>query len=135
MDIFPSSTAIFLREYLQRMPQIFHGDILAGIFAKDAAILAPATEYLKAYAIDCVLTSFLFCFMGYFNGHGNTTFVMVQGIIGGICVRLPVSWAMSKLMPVSLFQIGLATPISSAVQIILCVGFYVIVQRKHKNNG
>ena len=113
----------------------FHGDILAGIFAKDAAILAPATEYLKAYAIDCVLTSFLFCFMGYFNGHGNTTFVMVQGIIGGICVRLPVSWAMSKLMPVSLFQIGLATPISSAVQIILCVGFYAIVQRKHKNNG
>ncbi len=110
----------------------FHGNILAGVFAKEAAIIAPATDYLKAYAIDCVLTSFLFCFMGYFNGCGNTTFVMIQGIIGGICVRLPVSWAMSKIMPVSLFRIGLATPISSAVQIVLCVGFFEVVQRRRK---
>ncbi len=106
----------------------FHGDILAGIFAEDASIIAPAAEYLKVYAIDCVLTAFLFCFMGYFNGCGNTTFVMIQGIIGGIGVRLPVSWAMSKIVPVSLFRIGLATPISSAVQIVLCVGFFVFVQ-------
>ena len=110
----------------------FHGDILAGIFAKDTAIITPAAEYLKAYAIDCVLTAFLFCFMGYFNGCGNTTFVMIQGIIGGICVRLPISWAMSKIIPVSLFRIGLATPISTVVQIILCVGFFVIMQRFQK---
>lgn len=111
----------------------FHGDILAGIFAKDAAIIAPATEYLKAYAIDCLLTAFLFCFIGYFNGCGNTKFVMVQGIIGGICVRLPVSWLMSKRVPVSLFHIGLATPISTTVQIILCISFFVIMQRVNKH--
>lgn len=114
----------------------FHGDILAAIFTKDALIIAPATEYLKAYAIDCVFTSFLFCFMGYFNGCGNTTFVMIQGIIGGICVRLPVSWIMSKIIPVSLFKIGLATPIASFVQILLCLGFFVITQHtnlKRKN--
>ena len=110
----------------------FHGSLLAGIFAKDAAIIAPAAEYLKAYAIDCLLTAFLFCFIGYFNGCGNTTFVMIQGIIGGICVRLPVSWAMSKIVPVSLFRIGLATPISTVVQIILCVGFFMVVQRARK---
>ena len=112
----------------------FHGDILAGIFAKDPAIIAPAAEYLKAYAIDCALTAFLFCFMGYFNGCGNTTFVMIQGIIGGICVRLPVSWAMSNIIPVSLFRIGLATPISTVVQILLCIGFFVYINRKQKNN-
>lgn len=112
----------------------FHGDILAGIFAKDVAIIAPAAEYLKAYAIDCLLTPFLFCFIGYFNGCSNTTFVMIQGIIGGICVRLPVSWAMSKVMPVSLFRIGLATPISTAVQIVLCVSFFMLVQRAFKKN-
>lgn len=111
----------------------FYGDILAGIFAKDAAIIAPATEYLKAYAIDCLLTAFLFCFIGYFNGCGNTKFVMVQGIIGGICVRLPVSWLMSKSVPVSLFHIGLATPISTTVQIILCISYFVIMQRVNKH--
>ncbi len=110
----------------------FHGDILAGIFAKDSAIIVPAAEYLKAYAIDCVLTAFLFCFMGYFNGCGNTTFVMIQGIIGGICVRLPVSWIMSKIEPVSLFHIGLATPISTVIQIVLCVGFFVIAGNSAK---
>lgn len=112
----------------------FHGDILAGIFAKDASIIVPAAEYLKAYAIDCVLTAFLFCFMGYFNGCGNTTFVMIQGIIGGICVRLPVSWIMSGIEPVSLFRIGLATPISTIIQITLCVGFFIVLQRALKKN-
>lgn len=113
----------------------FHGEILAGIFAKDSFIIAPAAEYLKAYAIDCMLTAFLFCFMGYFNGCGNTTFVMIQGIIGGICVRLPVSWIMSRIEPVSLFRIGLATPISSAVQITLCLTFFFIMRylQKKKN--
>jgi Na+-driven multidrug efflux pump len=56
---------------------------------------------------------------------------MIQGIIGGICVRLPVSWAMSKIIPVSLFKIGLATPIASFVQILLCLGFFMITQLKN----
>lgn len=113
----------------------FHGHIFAALFAKDAAIIAPAAEYLKAYAIDCIFTAFLFCFIGYFNGCGNTTFVMLQGIIGGICVRLPVSWAMSKVEPVSLFRIGLATPVSSIVQILLCAVFFVFVQRRQKKRS
>jgi putative MATE family efflux protein len=112
----------------------FHGDLLAGIFTADPTIIAAATEYLKSYAIDCVLTAFLFCFMGYFNGCGNTTFVMLQGIIGGIGIRLPVSWAMSKVLPVSLFRIGLATPITTAVQILFCAGFYIAVQRERQRN-
>lgn len=110
----------------------FRGDLLAAIFAKDAHIIAPAADYLKAYAIDCMLTPFLFCFMGYFNGCGNTTFVMAQGIIGGIGVRLPVSWYMSKLVPVSLFRIGLATPASTVVQIVLCLSFFAYTTRKAK---
>jgi len=110
----------------------FRGDLLAAIFAKDAHIIAPAADYLKAYAIDCMLTPFLFCFMGYFNGCGNTTFVMAQGIIGAIGVRLPVSWYMSGLLPVSLFRIGLATPCSTVVQIALCLGFFVYTARRAK---
>lgn len=110
----------------------FHGDILAGIFASDINIITPAAEYLKAYAIDCVLTAFLFCFMGYFNGCGNTSFVMIQGIIGGIGIRLPVSFIMSKSVPVSLFRIGLATPMSTAVQILLCVVFFISVESRRK---
>ncbi|MDO4740693.1 MAG: MATE family efflux transporter [Eubacteriales bacterium] len=102
----------------------FHGDVLAGLFAREREVVLAAHGYLKAYAIDCLLTSFLFCFIGYFNGTGNTMFVMTQGIIGAFCVRLPVSWLISRQAEAGLFHIGLATPASSLVQIILCGVFF-----------
>ena len=110
----------------------FHGDLLAGMFAKDAPVIAAAAEYLKAYAIDCLLTSFLFCFIGYFNGTGATVFVMLQGIIGAFGVRLPVSWFVSRQAAATLFHIGLATPASSLVQITLCGIYFAFALRKHK---
>ena len=109
----------------------FHGDVLAGLFAEDTAVIAAAWEYLKAYAIDCLLTSFLFCFTGYFNGHGNTVFVMLQGFAGAIGVRLPVAFLMSRVSPGSLFHLGLSTPASTVVQIGLCLGWYLWQKRKY----
>lgn len=46
----------------------FHGVVLTGFFNRDPVIAAAGAEYLKAYAIDCLLTAFLFPFLGYFNG-------------------------------------------------------------------
>ena len=112
----------------------FHGNLLAGLFARDAAVIAAAAAYLKAYAIDCLLTSFLFCFIGYFNGTGNTVFVMLQGIIGAFGVRLPVSWFVSRQAWASLFHIGLATPASSLVQILLCGIYFFYVRKRQKRN-
>jgi len=108
----------------------FHGDLLSAIFAEDPAVVAAAAEYLKAYAIDCLLTSFLFCFLGYFNGCGQSFFVMVQGMIGAFGVRLPVAILMSKVAAGSLFWLGMATPASSMVQIVLCVA--ALQYRKQK---
>lgn len=111
----------------------FHGDLLAGIFAKDTDVILASADYLRAYAIDCILTSFLFCFIGYFNGLGSTTFVMIQGIVSAIGIRLPISWLMSKVVPTSLFRIGLATPASTIVQIILCGIYFTVVLHRQKN--
>jgi len=113
----------------------FHGQTLAGLFAKDPAVILAAAEYLKAYAVDCLLTSFLFCFMGYFNGCSCTTFVMLQGIIGAFGVRLPVSWLMSRQVPVSLFRIGLATPASTTVQILLCGVYFLVLLRRQRREA
>lgn len=110
----------------------FHGNLLSGMFAKDAAVVLAAWDYLKAYAVDCLLTAFLFCFIGYFNGCGCTTFVMVQGVLGAFFVRLPIAWLMSRRLPVSLFHIGLATPCSSAVQVLLCLAFFFLLRRRQK---
>ncbi len=108
----------------------FHGDVLAWIFNKDPEIVAAAADYLKAYAIDVLLTAFLFPFLGYFNGRGKTAFVLAQGLVGAFGVRIPVSFAMSKITPVSLFRVGLATPSSSLVQIVLCGVYLFLLNRK-----
>ena len=113
----------------------FHGTELALLFAKDMDVARAGAEYLKAYAIDCMLTPIFFCFIGFFNGIGMTRFVMAQGIISAFCVRVPVSFFMSKRVPVSLFEIGLATPFSSSLQIIMGLVCLYCVKRKVKRTG
>lgn len=110
----------------------FHGDLLAGIFDDEPAVMAAAAEYLKAYALDCLLTAFLFCFIGFYNGIGRTSFVMLQGICGAFLVRVPLSFLFSSMEPVSLFRIGLATPASTVVQILLCLGFLLHIRKQLK---
>lgn len=110
----------------------FHGSLLAAIFARDAAVIAAATDYLRAYAIDCLMTAFLFCFIGYFSGMGKTLFVMVQGIVGAFLVRIPIAFMVSRMPGTSLFAIGLATPASTLVQIVLCVGYMARLNKKHR---
>lgn len=110
----------------------FHGDLLAGIFSSDASVVAAAVDYLKAYAIDCLFTAVFFCYTGFYNGIGMTKFVMSQGIIGAFCVRVPVSYFMSLREGATLFGIGLATPMSSILQLVLCLGCMVYLKRTKK---
>lgn len=112
----------------------FHGNLLAAIFAKDADVVVASADYLKSYAIDCIFTAFLFCFIGYFNGCGKTFFVMLQGIIGAFCVRIPVAFFISKSAGVTLFKLGQATPCSTFVQILLCI-MYFFLNKNKKNKG
>ena len=110
----------------------FHGDVMAGMFSADQQVILAAADYLKSYAIDCLLVSVLFCMTGYFNGCEKTLFVMTQGIIGAFLVRIPVSLFMSRRVPVSLFHVGLATPSSTVVQITFCICYYLLMRRKEK---
>ena len=108
----------------------FRGDLMAAIFSKDSATIRDAWAYLRAYAIDCLLTCFLFCFIGYYNGIGKTAFVMVQGVCGAFLVRIPVALLMQHFGGGSLFLIGLATPCSTIIQIILCFIVYARPDRR-----
>lgn len=111
----------------------FKGDVLAGIFTNDDLVIEQAFSYLKAYAIDTFFTSVLFCYIGYYNGCGKTLFVMLQGIVGAFGVRVPMVFLMRSLNNTTLFHIGLATPISTIVQNILCVLFMLFcVKRERK---
>ena len=106
----------------------FHGDLLSGIFAKDAPVIAASADYLKAYGIDCLLTCFLFCFIGFYNGLGRTGFVMLQGIAAAFLIRIPVAYLMCR-MTGRLFFIGLGIPCSTVFQIILCFFYFGRIRR------
>lgn len=113
----------------------FHGELLASIFSNDREVIRQASDYLKAYGIDCLLTAELFCFNGYFSGLGKTTFVMLQGIFAAFCIRIPVSWVVSRMAGASLFHIGLGIPASTIVQILLCMLFMFYLSKRQKQRN
>ncbi len=127
--------ASFLLGCIMAWAAYFHGNVLGSIFARDAQVIAAGADYLRAYAIDTLLVSFLFCFIGYFNGCGSTAFVMLQGLAGAFGVRIPISWIMSRQADASLFRIGLATPASTIVQIVLCTLFFFHMKRRQESHG
>ena len=108
----------------------FHSVPLSGIFSDDTAVCRASGEYLKAFSFDCLLTAFLFCFTGFFNGCARTRFVMLQGIAGAFLVRVPLSFLFSSWFGGNIFILGLATPASSFVQVLLCLIYYLKYKRK-----
>lgn len=108
------------------------GDVLASIFSPDAEVVQKGFEYLKGFAPETIVTAVLFSMLGYFNGNNQTLWVMVQGIIQTLLVRLPLSYYMSIQPNASLTMIGLAAPISTLIGIILNIGFYIFWSRKHR---
>lgn len=108
------------------------GDVLAGIFSPDAEVVQKGFEYLKGFAPETILTAILFSMLGYFNGNNKTIWVMAQGLIQTLLVRLPFAYVMSIQPNASLTKIGLAAPVSTLVGVILNVGFYLYLDRKEK---
>ena len=72
----------------------------------------------------------MFSMVGYFNGNNQTVWVMVQGLVQTLLVRLPMSYYMSIQPNASLTKIGLAAPASTAVGIVLNVLFFVYFNKK-----
>ena len=106
------------------------GDLLASIFSSDAAVISRAAEYLRGFAPEAVVTAILFSFIGYYNGHSKTLFVMLQGIAQTFIVRLPMSYFMSIQPDASLTMIGLAAPCATVFGIVINLLYYIKVSRE-----
>ena len=109
---------------------MFRGDLLAGIFTTDAAVIQRGYEYLKGFAPETIMTAFLFSMIGYFNGNNRTVWVMTQGMIQTLLIRLLFAYVMSIQPDVSLTMIGLAAPVSTTVGVVMCAVYYWHMNRK-----
>lgn len=103
---------------------LFFGDKLAMLFTSDSAVVAKAFEYLKGFAPEAVVTAVLFSFMGYYNGHAKTFWVMAQGLAQTFIVRLPMAYFMSIQPDASLTMIGLAAPSATVFGILINLAYY-----------
>ena len=107
------------------------GDVLAGLFSTDAEVVRKGFEYLRGFAPETIVTGVLFSMVGYFNGNNKTLWVMVQGLVQTLLVRLPLAYYMSMQPNASLTKIGLSAPVATVVGILLNIMFYIYINRKN----
>lgn len=112
---------------------MFKGDVLTSLFTTDPDVIQNGFDYLKGFAAETILTAVLFSMIGYFNGHNNTVWVMAQGLIQTLIVRLPMSYIMSIQPNASLTSIGLAAPTATLFGIVLNVIYYMRTKKREDN--
>ena len=106
------------------------GDVLAGLFSTDAEVVRRGFEYLRGFAPETIVTAVLFSMVGYFNGSNQTLWVMIQGLIQTLLVRLPLAYYMSIQPNASLTKIGMSAPVATVVGIVLNIGFFLYLNRR-----
>lgn len=111
------------------------GDVLSGFFSTDDAVIRNSFAYLKGFAPETIATAILFSMVGYFNGNERTVWVMVQGLIQTVLVRLPLAYFMSIQPDADLTKIGLAAPVSTTVGIFLDILFYIYLSWRQKKEA
>ena len=109
---------------------MFKGDVLAGFFSTDPTVISNGYDYLKGFALETLVTAVLFSMVGYFNGNNKTVWVMIQGLVQTLLVRLPMAYFMSIQPNAILTKIGLAAPVSTMAGIVLNVGFFVYLEHR-----
>ena len=114
---------------------LFKGDVLCSAFSTDAAVIRNGFAYLKGFAPETLVTAILFSMVGYFNGNNKTVWVMTQGLIQTLLVRLPLAYFMSIQPNASLTKIGLAAPVATTVGIVLNVGFFIYLNRAEQKKS
>ena len=109
---------------------LLKGDVLAGLFSTDAEVVRRGFEYLRGFAPETIVTAVLFSMVGYFNGSNQTLWVMIQGLIQTLLVRLPLAYYMSIQPNASLTKIGMSAPVATVVGIVLNIGFFLYLNRR-----
>ena len=111
---------------------ILRGELVSAVFSNKPEVIAQAADYLKGFGVEAVVTAIMFSFVGYYNGHAKTGFVMFQGIAQSFIVRLPMAYFMSIRPGANLTGIGLAAPSATIFGILLNLGYYIYLNKAEK---
>ncbi len=101
--------------WAQAAPQM-----LVSLFTDKQEVVIVASEYLRSYALDCLLVAFVFCMNGFLSGCGCAVFCMAHNLAATFALRIPLSFLFSRMSGDSLYPMGLAAPLASLGSILLC---------------
>ncbi len=108
----------------------FIANPVVGLFSKDIAVMIQGGWYFRGYIFDCMFAGIHFSFSGYFCACGRSELSFLHNIVSIILVRIPGAYFMSKLFPMSLLPMGLATAAGSLLSVIICVLAYDWLRRQ-----
>ena len=109
--------------------QIIPGQLCA-FFSADALVAAQAAEYLRSYSLDCILVCFVFVANGFFTGMGHALFPLLHSLLAAFAIRIPATLLLKRAFAGSLYAIGFAAPLASAVSVLLCIGYRLYLQKE-----
>ena len=112
----------------------FFGLDLAYIFTPEEEVALCAQEFLRATSLECFLLAFSNTFNGYFSGVGRTNFVMVNSLLSAFLIRIPLALYFGYKAEPHLFEIGTAAVYAALGCLVLCVIYYIYLERKESSS-
>ena len=113
----------------------FHGDLLAKVFESNPEVIASTALFLKSASFEHFFIPLCFCFLGYFNGLGKTSFVMAQGLAAAFLFRIPLSYYFASLPNSDMYAMGIPVAISAGVSLVLSLLYFAYLQYKSSKSN
>lgn len=94
------------------------------------------SQYLRGYIWDAIFAGVHFCFSGYFCACKRSYISFIHNSLSIVLVRIPVSYFAAKMFSDTLFPMGLAAPLGSALSVIVCfAAYYILFSNRQKTSG
>ena len=105
---------------------------ILSLFTSENAVIDLGVQYIKSYVFDCFFAAIHFSFSGYFCAMGKSIISFIHNVISIICVRIPGAYLAAKLYPQTLFPMGMAAPLGSALSAMICVLAFFVCRKKYR---
>lgn len=101
-----------------------------GFFAKDAAVVAAGTGYMRSYIVDAIFAGIHICFSGFFAAYGKSYIGFAHNVLAVALIRVPGAWLLSNAYSDTLFPMGIASPCGSILSAVICVVAFTVLNRR-----
>ena len=108
----------------------FNSEWPVRFFTDNAHVMQLGGEYLRSYVWDCALAGIHFCFSGFFTACGYSIISFAHNVVSIVTARVPLSYIFSVSYPLTLYPMGWAAPIGSAISVVICVVAYRVLRRR-----